>query len=64
MAFKVNWTRRALGQLEDAAEYIEKDSPKAAAALIARAFEATDRLVISPVWGDACLSRISMNTGT
>jgi toxin ParE1/3/4 len=51
MAFRVNWTRRALSQLQDAAEYIEKDSPKAAAALIAGAFEATNRLADFPRLG-------------
>jgi len=51
MAFQVTWTRRAPAQLQDAAEYIEKDSPKAAAALVAGAFEATDRLVDFPRLG-------------
>lgn len=51
MAHKVIWSSRALGQLEDAADYISPNSPKAAASLVKQAFVSTDRLADFPRLG-------------
>lgn len=48
---EVIWTDPALDQLNDIAEYIATDNPAAAANLVERAFDNTDRLVRFPESG-------------
>ena len=48
MATRVVWTEAALDDLEAAAEYIEKDSPRYASALVAQAFALARSLSHSP----------------
>ena len=45
---QIRWTARALDELEAAATYIERDSPRVAEAFAARVFQETDRLTLFP----------------
>ncbi len=45
---QVRWTAQALDDVEAAAAYIERDSPRIAEAFASRVFEATDRLALFP----------------
>lgn len=47
----VRWTRRALDDLREISDFIARDSPQAADALIDRVFQTTDRLVSFPQSG-------------
>jgi plasmid stabilization system protein ParE len=48
---RVIWTDPALADLEAAAEYVARDSPRQASLLVQRAFRATDRLAALPRMG-------------
>lgn len=48
---RVNWLRKALASLDEAAEYIAKDNPEAARRLVAEAFRQTDLLADHPEIG-------------
>jgi len=47
----VRWTRTALANLDDLAEYIVKDNPRAAADMVERIIAAIDRLRSHPALG-------------
>jgi plasmid stabilization system protein ParE len=42
---RVKWLRKALANLDEAADYIAKDNPAAARTMVAEAFRLTDLLV-------------------
>jgi toxin ParE1/3/4 len=48
---RLRWTRAALANLNDLAEYIARDNPRAAAEMIDRIFAALDGLLAHPAMG-------------
>jgi len=50
---QVKWLRKALANLENAADYIAKDNPSAARVMVAEAFRLTDLLSDNPNLGRA-----------
>ena len=48
---RVKWLRKALANLDEAAEYIAKDHPEAARRLVAEAFRQTELLADHPNMG-------------
>ena len=48
---QIIWTEPALGQLDDIAEYIALENPRAAADLVKRVFNTVERLVEHPESG-------------
>jgi toxin ParE1/3/4 len=48
---QVRWLRKALANLDEAADYTAKDSPSAARAMVAEAFRLTDLLADNPDMG-------------
>lgn len=51
MAFDVSWSQPALGDVEETARYIARDSPRYAGALTRRFFDAADVLIELPYIG-------------
>lgn len=47
----VRWTKRALRRLDQIGDYIAKDNPDAAAAVVTRIMAAVDALAIHPAMG-------------
>ncbi|WP_214474471.1 type II toxin-antitoxin system RelE/ParE family toxin [Mesorhizobium sp. dw_380] len=47
----IRWTKRALRRLDEIGAHIEKDSPEAAARVIARILSATELLTQQPAMG-------------
>ena len=50
---RVKWLRKALANLDEAADYIAQDNPRAARAMAAEAFRLTDLLTDNPSLGRA-----------
>jgi addiction module RelE/StbE family toxin len=50
---RVKWLKRALENLDQEAEYIARDDPKAAARIVQRITASVDRLAIHPALGRA-----------
>jgi addiction module RelE/StbE family toxin len=50
---QVKWLKRALDNLEDEADYIAQDNPKAAHALVTHIFNSANQLIIFPNLGKA-----------
>jgi toxin ParE1/3/4 len=50
---KVRWTRTALSNLDEQAEFVVLDKPRAAAALVQRVFDAVEQLCSYPSMGRA-----------
>lgn len=50
---QVKWLKRALDNLEDEADYIAQDNPKAAHDLVTHVFNSVNQLVIYPNLGKA-----------
>lgn len=48
---RVRWLRKALANLDEVADFIAKDSPNAARAMVAEAFRLTDLLADNPDLG-------------
>jgi len=48
---RVKWLRKALANLDEAADYIAQDNPSAARAMAAEAFRLTDLLIDNPNLG-------------
>jgi toxin ParE1/3/4 len=48
---QVRWLRRALKDLDEAAEYVARDNPEAAAQLVERVVTSAEKLVAHPAAG-------------